>query len=59
GRIPARGMAGGAGKGGAELSWLWFVAGMVTGDLIGVIVTAACCFRQEDLRESREMEARK
>ena len=41
------------------MSWLWFVAGMVTGDLIGVIVTAACCFRQEDLRESREKEARK
>ena len=41
------------------MNWLWFVAGMVTGDLIGVIVTADCCFRQEDLRESREMEARK
>ena len=41
------------------MSWLWFVAGMVVGDLIGVIVTAACCFRQEDLREAREMEAQK
>lgn len=41
------------------MSWLCFVAGMVAGDLIGVLVTADCCFRQEDLRESREMEARK
>ena len=41
------------------MNWLWFVAGMVTGDLIGVIVTTACCFRQEDLWESREMVARK
>ena len=40
------------------MSWLWFVAGMVTGDLIGVIVTAACCFRHEDLREAGEMEDR-
>ena len=41
------------------MNWLWFVAGMVAGDLIGVIVTAACCFRHEDLREAGEMEARK
>ena len=41
------------------MNWLWFVAGMVAGDLIGVIVKAACCFRLGDLREAGEMEARK